>query len=334
MNHLPRLYRTLLSLLWISALLIITACQSSPPYQMARSAHLADDNSSGFGGTGHSSSGFGGTGIIGTITEFGSIWVNGIEIEYGDLTAITSDLTEKDSLKLGQQVILETLPREDKTLTKAIHIYYPIAGKITALTEDQLVIDGQYRIQIEESTHFDSNLTLKKGNFVSINGHQVAQQTWSATRVNHNPKQQRFAHTLPTKMFSDKIKRVIIEASFSQLNAWKNHFKINEIKLTPPKNNQPIILEGVWKQGKIMPTKMMHYSDFLTQQHGDKMNRMPAHLSPKELMQLQQNQSDMMRLQQEQKGMIQDRMEQMHQLQNLKDQMELQRNMNHQMRGR
>ncbi|MCF6254049.1 MAG: DUF5666 domain-containing protein [Thiomicrorhabdus sp.] len=332
MKRLPCPSRSILWFLVIGILLMMTACQSNTSHQTAQTAHLMNDNGSGFGGTGHSSSGFGGTGIIGTITEFGSIWVNGIEIEYGDLTVITSDLQEKDRLKLGQQVILETLPREDKTLTKAIHIYYPLAGKITEVMEEQLVIDEQYRIQISSKTHFDSNLMLKKGTFVSINGHQINQDTWAATRINRNVKQHRFTHIVPTKPFSNNIKRVIIEASFTQVKEWKNHFKINDIKFTPPKNNQPVILEGAWKQGKIVPTKMMGYTEFVTHHQINTPDIRP-NLSNKELMQLRQEQSDMMQLQREQKGMIQDRMEQMHQLQNLKDQMELQRNMNHQMRG-
>jgi hypothetical protein len=40
------------------------------------------------GGTG---SGLGGTGILGKVTGFGSVFVNGIEIEYDDKTIYTID---------------------------------------------------------------------------------------------------------------------------------------------------------------------------------------------------------------------------------------------------
>ncbi len=310
------------------SLFILTACQPNLD-NISNIVTLSEENSSGFGGTGNSSSGFGGTGIIGTITEFGSIWVNGIEIGYGNLTTITSDLNSDNRLQLGQQVILETLPKEDKTLTKSIHIYVPIAGKITEKTEKYLIIDHLYRIELTDQTLFDQTISLKSGHYVSVNGYQTGQTNWSATRINPNKNQQHFYHPLPTKMFSNSVKNIIIETSFTQFKLWKNQLKITQLEaITVPKKGQLMVIQGMWQNGVIVPKKMMTYSGFLNHQQQKNSDKRLIPTS-KERMPLQQH--EIMNMQKEQKGMVQDRMEQMHQQQNLKNQMELQHNMNHPM---
>ena len=47
-----------------------------------------EGNKGGIGGTGNlaTADGIGGTGIIGVITDFGSIWVNGIRVQYDATT--------------------------------------------------------------------------------------------------------------------------------------------------------------------------------------------------------------------------------------------------------
>lgn len=298
--------------LLFTSFFILAACQ---PHSVTHSNITALSNDSGFGGTGHSSSGFGGTGIIGTITEFGSIWVNGIEVGYGDLTTITSDLTTNHQLKLGQQVILETLPRDDKTLTQSIHIYYPIAGQITQYNKEQLVIDGHYKIHLTEDTLFDKNLVLKKGGYVSINGYQSNKNQWVATRINQNTSQQRFYHALPSKSFSNNVHQVIIETSFEQLNEWKSALKIDLTENLSPSKSR-LILQGEWHKGELLPKEMMDYSEVIKHQN----NHQPS-------MMLHQSR-ELMQLQKDQQHMVQERIEQMHQLKDLKGQMELHHNIN------
>ena len=67
-------------------------------------------NDRGIGGTGIGidiyERGIGGTGIIGTITEFGSIVVNGLHIEYREDQVVDSLFEQKQgrNLKIGQEV--------------------------------------------------------------------------------------------------------------------------------------------------------------------------------------------------------------------------------------
>jgi hypothetical protein len=257
---------------------ILSACQTISP------ALFATDNSSGFGGTGKqlavtsgfggtgkSSPGFGGTGIVGTITRFGSIWVNGIEIGYGPKTNLSSDLTATDKLKKGKQVILETLPLKDKTLTKSIHIFYPIAGKVTHKTPNMLIIDHQYKVTLQSDTLKDKNLNDKLGHFVAISGYQINKNNWVATRVNQNPEKKTFYHELPPLHFSKQVSKVVIEAGLMQLDHLRWH---NEIK-SQFKGIHRLIIEAKgnnfsdFRQEKIVP-----YQEFIRDQHQEQLNEM------------------------------------------------------------
>lgn len=211
--------------LWLT-ILLLAACQSNPNISESGfggtgAPVLANaEETSGFGGTGHSSSGFGGTGIIGTIQAFGSIWVNDIEIGYGEQTRITSNLSETDQLKLGQQVIVETLPLDNQTLTGEIYIHYPIAGKITEVSGSRLVIDHQYPVHLNDQTHQDSALKLTNGNYIAINGFKNADQSWTATRLNLNPQQTAFYQPEPQLRLNPRLTRWIVEPSLIQHNPW------------------------------------------------------------------------------------------------------------------
>ena len=215
----------LIHLLVLSSLVLLSSCSSLIVNEkiaaLPRSGFggTGYKPSSGFGGTGKTSSGFGGTGIVGTVTRFGSIWVNGIEVDYGKNAQISSDLLEKDTLKLGQQVVLETLPLTDKTVTKKIHIYYPIAGEITHVSKEKITINHRYYIKTNQAK-MDKDLRLEKGNFVAINGFSEAPQNWTATRISHNRQQKVFYHPVPKLYFSPAVKQVLIESTLQQLKQW------------------------------------------------------------------------------------------------------------------
>ncbi|MBN2866727.1 MAG: hypothetical protein JXK16_12030 [Thiotrichales bacterium] len=296
---------------------------------------ISEDPTSGFGGTGRASSGFGGTGVIGTITEFGSIWVNGIEIGYGDKTQVTSDLnqtlrttaTRESVLKLGQQVILETLPNDDKALTKAIHLYYPLAGKITSITENGVVINGEHRVQTSEKTHYDASLRLKVGEYVAVNGYQTDKGVWQATRISANAQNREMYQPTPTKGFSDAVKKVVLETTLQQINQWQALTKLNA---TGAKTNARLVVKGVWQNGEVNNPQIQPYNDFVNglmqnQQTLRPMlenRKMPEGMDKIDLdrMSMQKEQLEMMQMQRDQNSMIQDQLDQVQQIQELKDQ--------------
>ncbi len=236
----------LVHILLLFSLVLLTSCTS--PIANEKIATLPTSGfggtgykpSSGFGGTGKTSSGFGGTGIVGTVTQFGSIWVNGIEVDYAQNTQISSDLLEKDTLKLGQQVVLETLPLTDKTVTKKIHIYYPIAGEITHVGKEKITINHRYYIKTNQAK-MDKDLRLEKGNFVAINGFSEAPQNWTATRISHNRQQKVFYHPVPELYFSPTVKQVLIESTLQQLKQWQAiHVNIKQLS----KNSARLLFKG------------------------------------------------------------------------------------------
>ncbi len=330
---------SLRGLLIFATALLLTSCQSQSGQEVQNLAAtsgfggtgvIAEDPSSGFGGTGRASSGFGGTGVIGTITKFGSIWVNGIEIGYGDQTKITSDLKKNDVLKLGQQVILETMSREDKALTKAIHIYYPLAGKITAMTKNGLVINGQYTVLITEKTKLDATIELKVGQFITLSGYQTADQSWTATRLNNNEDKVEFYHPTPTRDFSKAVKRVIIESNVKQLSQWQKLSKKSIIAGDKIDQSKRLIVEGYPKNGMIESTVITAYGSYVQHQTTENMSDKPSQKqaqdklealkSQQESRQLQQEQMEVMQMQKEQQSIIQDQIEQMQQMQDIQEQ--------------
>ena len=269
-----RFWLTFFSVLSFS--FILSACQTTAPTLLAGDDSSGfggtgkqQEHTSGFGGTGKSSPGFGGTGIVGTITQFGSIWVNGIEIGYGSKTEISSELSTSDSLKKGKQVVLETLPLKDKTITKSIRIFYPIAGEITDKTPDMLVINHQYKVALQPDTLKDQNLNEELGSFVAISGYQVAENDWVATRLNLNPDKRVFYHDMPTLNFSNQVNKVVIEAGLMQLDnlRWhdeiKSQFKGIHRLIIEAKGNNP----ERFRQEKIEP-----YQKFIRDQHQDQLN--------------------------------------------------------------
>lgn len=215
---------------------------------------------SGFGGTGRTSKGFGGTGVIGTIEQFGSIWVNGIEIGLGQKTRIHSNVPDQSKelqasdLRIGQQVWLETHPDPDKTTTADIHIYYPLAGKIEAMqTQDmatEIQVNGQ-RVYVDESTRLANNLQLKVGEFVRISGlpvyrhdSQERENAWRATLVEPEVSGKTWLKTHPDVVFSDQVNRVAMQGN------WLKAYHAGEFTQIPPGlSSQPKIkLEGPDKQ--------------------------------------------------------------------------------------
>lgn len=200
-----------------------------------------------FGGTGHQR-GFGGTGIIGTISAFGSIWVNGIEVEYDPNTPIKTPLgDEKHPLKLGQQVVVETLENTSAPLAKEIRIFIPIAGKITQRQGDWLIV-GTEKIHILGQTYLDKKLPLQAGSYVAINGYRTAQHQWEATRINANPKRKTWLKTQLPIPFSKAVHALIVDPKLLPLLSGLE-VKSNIMQTLP--NPARTAKTALWVKGKM-----------------------------------------------------------------------------------
>ena len=152
---------------------------------------LAQSSDRGFGGTGHGDCGLGGTGIIGVVTAFGSIWVNGAEIPWDHHQPVSSNLGSSVApVQQGNQVIVEL--SADGLNPQQVQRYYPLAGRIEAVQTDHLIIDGQ-TVRLDEHTRGLRQLSV--GEYIAVNGWPIKPGTWQATRIDANPSQVHFQET-------------------------------------------------------------------------------------------------------------------------------------------
>lgn len=186
----------------IAALIVclVSACAGAPPpsapgQQLAQ----APKNGDGIGGTGiagqtkvanvRSGDGLGGTGIIGTISGFGSIIVNGLELEYDRITAVETDgrPAALEELKIGQVIQGVARMKGDKLYLDTLEMQHAVTGPIESIDHDKqmLTVLGQtVRANMAgDKAAIESFNTLTKGDMVSVSGLRQADGVIMATRV-------------------------------------------------------------------------------------------------------------------------------------------------------
>lgn len=140
----------------------------------------------GIGGTGQiakheGGSGIGGTGIVGTITAFGSIWVNDAHIHFDDKTSVTINQSPATSgeLQLGQVVAVNSHSDGDDYQARSIDIIHEVVGPIHQLSEqDQQLEVLNQNILIKDETVIFSTLAqtelalgqLSSGAYIEVSG--------------------------------------------------------------------------------------------------------------------------------------------------------------------
>ncbi len=91
--------------------------------------------------------GIGGTGIVGIVTGFGSVCVNGLEVAYDDLTAIDSNGAADSpvDLAVGQLVVVEATGRGDRLRAERIAARDAAVGPVFEIdpVRGALVVLGQ-----------------------------------------------------------------------------------------------------------------------------------------------------------------------------------------------
>jgi len=179
-------------------LAFLSACASTPT-QLAKADPKPGD---GIGGTGVSNTvmaqattrgvpgdGLGGTGILGTISGFGSIIVNGLELEYDRGTAVETDgrPAALEELKVGQVVQGIARMKGNKLYLDTLEMQHAVTGPIERIDHDAetLTVLGQtVRANLSgDKGAIESFKTLTTGDMVSISGLRQADGTIVATRV-------------------------------------------------------------------------------------------------------------------------------------------------------
>ncbi|MFZ4406368.1 MAG: DUF5666 domain-containing protein [Paracraurococcus sp.] len=151
----------------------------------------AERTDRGIGGTGAiADRGIGGTGIVGTVTEFGSIWVNGRRIELPEATPMTLEgwpLTPAD-LRLGHVVAALAGPgRSGGLVAAAVEARLVVAGPVQRLDgATGAVILGQAVLLPAARPE------IRPGEWVAISGLRRADGTIIASRIDPWPAERGF----------------------------------------------------------------------------------------------------------------------------------------------
>jgi hypothetical protein len=149
----------------------------------------------GIGGTGAPASGpaisdrgIGGTGIVGVVTGFGSVFVNGLEVAYTPTTPLTVDgVPETDAaLRVGQ---LATIVASDDHGLHAVSIdvRHEVSGPVTSVDSGGGMLVAGQRIAIDSGTEGlrgTSGLqTVHPGDWIAVSGLREPDGVIAATRI-------------------------------------------------------------------------------------------------------------------------------------------------------
>ncbi len=148
----------------------------------------------GIGGTGGPSGavevdrGIGGTGIVGVITGFGSIFVDGLEVHYGASTPVTVDdaSASPTALRTGQVVAVEAVGPLSALSAQSVSILHQVAGPVEAVEDNGRMarIAGQ-NVAIPNSIAGAAALT--PGAWVAVSGLPRPDGSVVATRIDPSP---------------------------------------------------------------------------------------------------------------------------------------------------
>lgn len=155
---------------------------------------LSASTQTGIGGTGHTSNdgGIGGTGIVGIVTGFGSIWVNGLEVQYDTQTQVASNTAPANShdLAIGQVVAIEAQDVNHALQAHKISMIHAVSGEVSAVTSNnmQLTVLGQtvnltpHTLTLD-ATQAQNISVVKPGDFIKVSGLRLPSGEIVASRI-------------------------------------------------------------------------------------------------------------------------------------------------------
>jgi len=146
----------------------------------------------GIGGTGQrealSTGGIGGTGIVGVVTGFASICVNGAEVHYTESTPVFIDgeAASPEDLVVGQIVAVRAngsarSPGAQLT-ARQIAVQHAVVGPLTRLN----IATGEFSVMGQDAVAMRKNelARLKPGDWVEVSGFRVSSGVIRASHVN------------------------------------------------------------------------------------------------------------------------------------------------------
>jgi hypothetical protein len=138
----------------------------------------------GIGGTG-----IGGLGLIGTVTAFGSIWVNGVRLALPDRLRVTREgaPTVVSEIKLGHVVVARAGGLTDGAIEAlSLDLRFAVAGRVERREADTLWILGQ-RCVIDESVADAGLRDAVPGALVAVSGLRRGDGAITVSRIDPWP---------------------------------------------------------------------------------------------------------------------------------------------------
>lgn len=136
----------------------------------------------GIGGTGGGGGGgIGGTGVAyGTITGFGSVWVNGVRYETpaGTVFRLDDSSVSQSDLKVGMVARVEG----SGTSASTVVVDSALKGRVEAVAGDRYTVMGQV-VQTDASTTFDNGVRPVPGDYVEVHGLPLQAGTIAANYI-------------------------------------------------------------------------------------------------------------------------------------------------------
>lgn len=160
----------------------------------------------GIGGTGISEGGMGGTGIVGVITGFASICVNGLELQYDAGTPVSDNgmPVSTRQLALGQLVAVRATGAGEALSARHIALRHAAVGPLQTLN----AVTGEFRIlgQPARALNPGDLAGLQVGNWARVSGHRLAQGEIVASRIEPiTPQAQVQLHGLVSRIDTERM---------------------------------------------------------------------------------------------------------------------------------
>ncbi|CAM8642172.1 Domain of unknown function DUF5666 [Comamonadaceae bacterium] len=138
----------------------------------------------GIGGTGIDNGGIGGTGIVGVITGFASICVNGVEVHYDDSTPVNDNgqAVKTGVLAVGQVVVVNARGQGDELQAQKIALQHLVVGPIERVdtARNEIRVLGQTL----RWSGANSELTvLQPGQWVRVSGLRMSDGSIDTTHM-------------------------------------------------------------------------------------------------------------------------------------------------------
>lgn len=137
----------------------------------------------GIGGTGIDNGGMGGTGIVGVVTGFASVCVNGVEVHFDRHTEVVADgqRVSTRELAIGQLVAVRAQGDGDEVAAQRIAVMHAAIGPVSRVDAQNGTLETLG--QSVRAAYPDDLASLKSGDWVQISGLRSATGEILATRI-------------------------------------------------------------------------------------------------------------------------------------------------------